>query len=70
LLYLLYTANLANSPDFTTATFADNNGVLAMDSDPAIASEKLQTNLLEIQNWFKNGEQKLTDPSQSTSHSP
>jgi hypothetical protein len=25
-----------------------------MDSDPAIASQKLQTNLLAIQNWFKN----------------
>jgi hypothetical protein len=34
-----------------------------MDIDPAIALEKLQTNLLEIQNFLKNGEQKLTDPS-------
>jgi hypothetical protein len=24
-----------------------------MDSDPAIASQKLQTGLLAIQNWFK-----------------
>jgi hypothetical protein len=24
-----------------------------MDSDPAIASQKLETNLLAIQNWFK-----------------
>jgi hypothetical protein len=28
-----------------------------MDSDPAIASQKLQTNLSAIQNWFKNGEE-------------
>jgi hypothetical protein len=28
--------------------------VVAMDSDPAIASHKLQTN--HLQNWFKNGE--------------
>jgi hypothetical protein len=27
-----------------------------MDSDPAIASQKLQTDLLAIQNWFKNWE--------------
>jgi hypothetical protein len=27
-----------------------------MDSDPAIASHKLQTNLLAIQNWYKKME--------------
>jgi hypothetical protein len=37
----------------TTATFADDTEVLATDSDPATASEKVQTNLLVIQNWFK-----------------
>jgi hypothetical protein len=30
--------------------------VVTMDSDQAIASHKLQTNLLAIQNWIKNGE--------------
>jgi hypothetical protein len=40
-----------------------------MDSDPTIASHKLQTNLLAIQNWFKYGEWKLMDPSRSTTHS-
>jgi hypothetical protein len=50
LLYLLYTA------ESTTATFADDTAVVTTDSDPAIASQKLQTNLLAIQNWFKNGE--------------
>jgi hypothetical protein len=53
LLYLLYTADLPTSPEFTTATFSDDNAVVAMDSDPAIASQKLQTDLLAIQNWFK-----------------
>jgi hypothetical protein len=37
LLYLLYTADLPNSPESTTATFADNTSVVAMDSDPDIA---------------------------------
>jgi hypothetical protein len=69
LLYLLYTAGLPTSPESTIATFADDAAVLATDSDPAIASHKLQTNQLAIQNWFKNGEWKLTNPSRSTSHS-
>jgi hypothetical protein len=42
------------SSESTTATFADDTAVLTTDSDPAIASQKLQTNLLAVQNWFKN----------------
>jgi hypothetical protein len=56
LLYLLYTADLPTSTESTTANFADDTAVVALDSDPAIASQKLQTDLLAIQNWFKNGE--------------
>jgi hypothetical protein len=69
LLYLLYTADLPTSLESTTATFADDTAVVATDSGPAIASYKLQTNLLAIQNWLKNAELKLTYPSQFTSHS-
>jgi hypothetical protein len=50
LVYLVYTADL---PTSTTATFADDTAIVATDSDPAIASHKLQTNQLAIQNWFK-----------------
>jgi hypothetical protein len=53
LLYLLCTTGLPTSSESTTATFADDIGVLAMDSDLTIASQKLQTDLLAIQNWFK-----------------
>jgi hypothetical protein len=56
LLYLLYIADLPTSPESTTLSFTDDTAVVAMDSDPAIASQKLQTDLLAIQNWFKNGE--------------
>jgi hypothetical protein len=47
-----YTTGLPTS-ESTTARFADDTAVLATDSDPAIASQKLQTNLLPIQGWFK-----------------
>jgi hypothetical protein len=53
LLYLLYTADLPTWSESTTVTFADDTAVLATNSDPAIASQKLQTNLLAIQNWFE-----------------
>jgi hypothetical protein len=53
LLYLLYTADLPTSPNSTTANFADDTSEVTMDSDPAIASQKLQSILIVIQNLFK-----------------
>jgi hypothetical protein len=53
LLYLLYRAGLPTSPGTLTATFADNTSLLTTDSDTAVASQFLQTDLLVIQNWLK-----------------
>jgi hypothetical protein len=53
LLYLLYTADLPNSTESTTATFANDTAALSTYSGPGIASQKLQTNLDSIQKWLK-----------------
>jgi hypothetical protein len=57
----LYTADLPTSPGSTTATSADDTAVVTMDSDPAIASLKLPTDLLAIQNWFKKWRMKANE---------
>jgi hypothetical protein len=41
------------TPESTTENFADDTVGVATDSDPAIASQKLQTNVAAIQNCFK-----------------
>jgi hypothetical protein len=42
----------SNLPRSTVATYADDTAVLASDSDPVAASQKLQTHLLAIQHWL------------------
>lgn len=44
--------DLPTSPESTIATFSDNTAVLATDSYSAIASQKLQTTVATVQNWF------------------
>jgi hypothetical protein len=51
-LYLIYTADLPISPATTIATFAEYTAILASDSDPAIASQQLQTHFNAIQTWL------------------
>jgi hypothetical protein len=57
---MLYTADLPTSPESTTETFADDTSVVAMDSDPVIVSQKLQTGLV-AQDWFKKWRMKANE---------
>jgi hypothetical protein len=50
-LYLIYTEGLPTSPATTITPFADGTAILATDSDPAIASQKLQTHLNALHTW-------------------
>jgi hypothetical protein len=50
LLHLLYNADLPTLREPTTVIFPDDTAVLATDSDPGIASQKLQANLDISQN--------------------
>jgi hypothetical protein len=52
-LYLIYTSDLPTSENTTTATFADDTAILAINEDPTIASVKLQDNINKINEWAK-----------------
>jgi hypothetical protein len=51
-LYLIHTEDFPTTDNTTIATFADNTALLAIDSDPALASQKLQQHLGLLQEWF------------------
>jgi hypothetical protein len=61
LLYLLYTVDLPNTADNTTATFAEDTAVLIIHEDPAIATHRLQTHLNKIQFWLKKWRMKANE---------
>ncbi|CAK1598109.1 unnamed protein product [Parnassius mnemosyne] len=44
-LYAIYTSDLQNTEDVTTATYADDTACLASDKDPDVAQQKLQTQI-------------------------
>lgn len=52
ILYSLYTADLPEMEELTTATFADDTAILARNSDPQLASEVLQKGLNKITDWM------------------
>lgn len=50
-LYTLYTADLSNREDVTTATFADNTAILGLSSSNHEASNKVQRQPNKVQKW-------------------
>ena len=52
LLYLLFTADLPTTDYTTIAIFADDTGLLALHRDPAVVSQRLQSHLTLLHNWF------------------
>lgn len=60
-LYLLFTSDIPNLEENTTATFADDTALLAVDSDVGIATAKLQRSVNKIQDWTKKWRMKLNE---------
>jgi len=52
LLYFLFTADLPTTDYNNIATFADDTGLLTVHRDPAVASQRLQSHLTLLHNWF------------------
>ena len=52
LLYFIFTADLPTTDNTTIATFADDTGLLAVHTDPIVASQRLQHHLNILQAWF------------------
>ena len=60
-LYLIYTSDLPNLANSTTATFADDTAILTVHEDPTIAAYRLQMHLNKIQSWLKTWRMKADE---------
>jgi hypothetical protein len=52
---------MSDSTESTTARFADDTAILATNSDPGLASQKLITNLATIQRFLKEWRMKANE---------
>lgn len=53
-LYLIYTADVPESENVVTATFADDTAILSNDTDPEVASRNLQEHLNNVHSWMQS----------------
>jgi len=65
LLYLIFTAELPTTDHTTIATFADDTVLIAIHSDPTIASQYLQLHLDILHAWFDNWKIKINQAKSS-----
>lgn len=61
ILFILFTADLPNSPRVTIATFADDEAILSVDKDANVASQQLQDFLDALQKWLDKWKIKVND---------
>jgi histone H2A len=59
LLYLIFTADLPTIDHTTIATFADDTWLLAVHTDPIVASQQLKHHLNILQAWFNKWKIKI-----------
>jgi len=52
ILYTIFTANLPETEETLTATYADDTAILASHEDPIVAATKLQTHLYRLEHWL------------------
>lgn len=53
LLYLLYTSDIPQPMEITTATFADDTAILAVGRNNVETAERLQKSMIDIEKWTK-----------------
>jgi hypothetical protein len=53
ILYSIYTANLPETEQTMTRTYADDTALLASHQNPATASTHLQRHLLQVEKWLR-----------------
>ena len=60
-LFTIYTADLPTLTEITTATFANDTALLALHSDPIVASSTLQRGLDIMEKWFHKWRFKINE---------